>query len=131
MIPILGALAPLLGTVIDRVIPDKAEAEKVKMEIQAQAATAEVELQKAQIELAKEDAKTGMGGYRWAAGWLCVISLGYAWVLRDLLVWFLLVIGSDVPPPPTFNSELQYSMLMGMLGLAGVRSYDLMKGSRK
>jgi hypothetical protein len=131
MLPLVGVLAPLLGTVIDRIIPDKAEAEKIKMEIQAQAATAEVELQKAQIELAKEDAKTGFGGYRWAAGWLCVISLGYAWIIRDLIAWGLLLAGSEAPPPPVFDSALQYSMLMGMLGLAGVRSHDLLKGSRK
>lgn len=130
MAPLLGILAPLLGTIIDRVIPDKAEAEKVKMEIAAQTATAEVELQKAQIELAKEDAKTGKWGYRWATGWLCVLSLGYAWVIRDLLVWGLLIAGSDVPPPPDLDPALQYSMLMGMLGLAGVRSHDLLKGTR-
>lgn len=131
MLPLLGVLAPLLGTVIDRVIPDKAEAEKIKMEIQAQTASAEVELQKAQIELAKEDAKTGFGGYRWAAGWLCVVSLAYAWILRDLLVWALLITSPEIPPPPQLDSGLQYTMLMGMLGLAGVRSHDLMKGTRK
>ena len=130
-LPIIGALAPVLGTVIDRLIPDKAEAAKVKMEIEAQTARVEADIQKAFLDLAKEDSKAGMGGFRWGAGWLCVISLGYAWIVRDMILWGIAIAGMDVVPPPELPGEAQYSMLVGMLGLAGVRSYDLMKGSRK
>ena len=127
----LGFLAPILGTVIDRIVPDKAEAEKVKLEIAAQTAQAEMELEKSRLELAKEDAKTGKGGYRWAAGWLCVIALGYSWILRDLLVWIIAIASPETPPPPVMDTSLQYSMLTGMLGLSAVRAHDLVKGSRK
>ena len=130
-LPIIGALAPVLGTVIDRLIPDKAEAAKVKMEIEAQTARVEADIQQSILVLAKEDAKAGKGGYRWGAGWLCVISLGYAWIIRDMILWGIAIAGLDVAPPPALPGEAQYSMLVGMLGLAGVRSYDLMKGSRK
>ena len=130
-LPIIGALAPVLGTVIDRLIPDKAEAAKVKMEIEAQTARVEADIQQSILDLAKEDAKAGKGGYRWAAGGLCVISLGYAWIMRDMILWGIASAGLDVAPPPALPGEAQYSMLVGMLGLAGVRSYDLMKGSRK
>ena len=130
-LPIIGALAPVLGTVIDRLIPDKAEAAKVKMEIEAQTARVEADIQQSLLALAKEDAKAGKGGYRWGAGWLCVISLGYAWIIRDMILWGIAIAGLDVAPPPALPGEAQYSMLVGMLGLAGVRSYDLMKGSRK
>ena len=130
-LPIIGALAPVLGTVIDRLIPDKAEAAKVKMEIEAQTARVEADIQQSLLDLAKEDAKAGKGGYRWGAGWLCVISLGYAWIIRDMFLWGIAIAGLDVAPPPALPGEAQYSMLVGMLGLAGVRSYDLMKGSRK
>ena len=130
-LPIIGALAPVLGTVIDRLIPDKAEAAKVKMEIEAHTARVEADIQKSILDLAKEDAKAGKGGYRWGAGWLCVISLGYAWIVRDMILWGIAIAGMDVVPPPELPGEAQYSMLVGMLGLAGVRSYDLMKGSRK
>ena len=130
-LPIIGALAPVLGPVIDRLIPDKAEAAKVKMEIEAQTARVEADIQQSILDLAKEDAKAGKGGYRWGAGWLCVISLGYAWIIRDIILWGIAIAGLDVAPPPALPGEAQYSMLVGMLGLAGVRSYDLMKGSRK
>jgi len=131
MAPLLGVLAPLFGTVIDRLIPDTAEAEKVKLEIAAKVQTAEIELAKAQMELAKEDAKSGKGGFRDWAGKLCIFSLGYAWLVSPLLQWIIALTGADVTPPPDIDPSAQYAMLTGMLGLAGVRSYDLMKGSRK
>ena len=131
MIPLLGAIAPLATTLIDRLIPDKAEAEKVKLEIAADIQKAEIELAKSQMELAKEDAKSGKGGFRDWAGKLCILSLGYAWIVEPLLTWVLALISPDIVPPPSIDPSAQYAMLSGMLGLAGVRSYDLAKGSRK
>lgn len=131
MLPLLGALAPLLGTVVDRLVPDTAEAEKVKLEIAADIQKAEIELAKSQMELAKEDAKSGKGGFRDWAGKLCILALGYAWLVSPLLNWVIAIAGLEVPLPPSVDTAEQYAMLSGMLGLAGVRSYDLMKGSRK
>jgi len=48
-----------------------------------------------------------------------------------MIMWAIAVGGLEVVPPPALPGEAQYTMLLGMLGLAGVRSYDLMKGSRK
>lgn len=132
MIPVIAALTPLLGTVVERLIPDKAEAEKVKGEIALQAATVEADIQKSILELAKEDAKTGKGGFRWGAGWLCILALGWTWIVHPVLTWVLAIVAPEITPPPNIvGAEMAYSMLIGMLGLAGVRSYDLMKGSRK
>ena len=60
----IAALLPIFSTVIDRLIPDSAEAARVKAQIESQVATAEIELAKAQIDLSKEDAKSGKGGFR-------------------------------------------------------------------
>ena len=130
MLPLANLLMPLLGTVIDRVIPDRAEAERVKSDLSLRAVELETEARRAQLDLAKEDAKSGIGGFRWGAGWLCVISLAYAWVLRDLLTWSLVLAGSEAPPLPPLDAGAQYVMLCGMLGLSGVRAFDLAKGTR-
>ena len=37
MLPILSAVLPLLGSVLDRVIPDRAAAEKAKLEMSGKA----------------------------------------------------------------------------------------------
>ncbi|MDG4721138.1 3TM-type holin [Thalassospira aquimaris] len=131
MLPALGLLAPLASTLIDRLIPDKAEAEKAKAEIAAEVQKAEIDLAKSQMELAKEDAKTGRGGFRDWAGKLCIIALAYAWIVQPLLTWVIKIAAPDIELPPSIDSSEQYAMLTGMLGLAGVRSFDLVKGSRK
>jgi hypothetical protein len=132
MIPaLIGPLASLVGTVVDRLIPDKAEAEKVKLELAAEVQKAEIELAKSQMELAKEDAKSGKGGFRDWSGKLCILSLGYAWLVHPLLSWVVAITGVDVTLPPQVDVSAQYVMLTGMLGLAGSRSYDLAKGTRK
>lgn len=131
MIPLIGALLPVLGNVVDRLVPDKAEAEKVKLEIAADIQKAEIELSKSQMELAKEDAKSGKGGFRDWAGKLCIFALGYAWLVEPLLGWIIAATGYNITPPPSIDPSAQYAMLSGMLGLAGVRSYDLSKGTRK
>lgn len=131
MVPLIGALVPLLGTVVDRLVPDTAEAEKVKAQISLQAATVEADLQRQVLELAKEDAKTGKGGFRWGAGWLCIAALGWSWVVQPVLSWVLVIFFPNITPPPLVPTEAAFTMLIGMLGLAGVRSYDLSKGSRK
>lgn len=131
MLGLIAAALPLLETVIDRAVPDTAEREQVKAQIAAQAAEADNKLRLAQIDLAKEDAKSGKGGFRWGAGWLCVASLAYAWIIRDLLLWLLAIFAPEVTPPPDLPSEAQYAMLTGMLGLGGIRSFDLSKGTRR
>jgi len=128
---LLGAIGPIVNTLIDRLVPDTAEAEKVKLEIAAQVQTAEIELAKAQMDIAKEDAKSGKGGFRDWAGKLCILSLGYAWLVYPLLNWVIAISGVVIEPPPNVDPSAQYAMLTGMLGLAGVRSHDLMKGTRQ
>lgn len=125
----IAALLPIFSTVIDRLIPDSAEAARVKAQIESQVATAEIELAKAQIDLSKEDAKSGKGGFRWGAGWLCIVSLSYAWLIWPLLSWAAVGLGAE--PPPQIDASAQYAMLTGMLGLAGVRSFDLKSKTRE
>lgn len=125
MLPLIAALLPLATSVIDRVIPDKTLAAKVKAQLETTLVSNQHELQKSVLELAKEDAKAGKWGYRNAAGWLCVVSLAYSWIIRDLMAWVM------ENPPPTVSTDMQYTMLVGMLGLAGVRAHDLLKGTRK
>ena len=131
MLPLLGALLPLIGTVIDRVVPDKNAAAQIKAEIAKEEANLEGQLQLAQANLMIEDSKSGVGGFRWAAGMLTVASLTYSWLLYPIGTWALVAFNIDIIPPPEIDASQQWVMLSAMLGLAGTRSYDLAKGTRK
>ena len=127
--PLIAAALPLFGKVIDRAIPDKAEAEKIKSTIALQSAELETDIIMSQLDLAKQDAKSGKGGFRDLAGRVTAVSVFYAWFAQPLLGWVCPFLG--ITPPPPIDPSVQVSMLGGMLGLSGIRSYDLREGTRR
>jgi len=132
MLPMLIPLiAPIIKALVER-IPDPAAREKAEQEANARILDAFLQSNIAQIEVnrAEASASTGRGGWRWGMGWVCVASLAYAWVARDLLVWALRLADPALPPPPAIDVTEQYAIVTGMLGLAGVRAFDLKQKSR-
>ena len=127
---LIPAIAPIIQSLVER-IPDPAARQKAEADANRQMLDAFVQSNLAQIEVNKAEAGSGAGGWRWGAGWLCVLSLGYAWLGRPLLLWLQVLLLPASPALPDIPVELQYTMLTGMLGLAGIRAYDLKAGTRK
>jgi hypothetical protein len=44
-----------------------------------------------------------------------------------LLVWALAVSSLDIKPPPLVDANALYPIITGMLGIAGMRSFDKLK----
>lgn len=131
------ALLPLLGEVLDRVLPDPAQADQVKLQMlkmaqesDIKALEASTELAKGQIEVNKVEAATDSfrGGWRPATGWICAIGLFYQFLLQPILPWLVALGGTVVPPLPPIDSEALYGLLMGLLGLGGLRTLERVKG---
>ncbi len=61
---------------------------------------------------------------RWrpAAGWLGVIGLAYSVLAYPLLTWASVNFGWNTPPP--LDTSVLVTLLMGMLGLGGMRTYE-------
>lgn len=131
------ALLPLLGEVLDRVLPDPAQADQVKLQMlkmaqesDIKALEASTELAKGQIEVNKVEAATDSfrGGWRPATGWICAMGLFYQFLLQPILPWLVALGGHVVPPLPPIDSEALYGLLMGLLGLGGLRTFERVKG---
>lgn len=131
----------ILGPVfklIDKVVPDVNERERQKSEIIKMQMAGELEYLKADVSLAlgqmeinKEEAKDPSlfkSGWRPAVGWLCVAGFGYTAVARPLLPWILTAIGHPMPPLPAMDTSELMTILMGMLGLGGMRTAERIKG---
>ena len=140
MLPIIGALIPILDKVLDKVIPNVAEREKVKMELQLKLAEQEGKLMEAlvqsdvaQAEINKIEAESASpfkSGWRPAIAWCC--ACGFAWnIILPLVSWFLKFFLKEVPEIPTIGGEMLTSMTFGMLGLGALRSYDKKQGVTK
>jgi len=126
--PISAALE--LGTsVINKIWPDpvKQAEEQRKLQELAQKGeleqlNAEVKLLVAQIELNKVEAahkSIFVAGWRPFIGWVCGLGLLYNVILAPFLDIWLTV--------PEIKSDLLYPVLLGMLGLGGMRSFEKVK----
>jgi len=66
-----------------------------------------------------------VAGWRPAAGWVCVAALTYQFLARPIIM-----IVAPGTPAPELNDML-FELLFGMLGLAGLRSFEKLKGLTK
>lgn len=90
-----------------------------RAELTAKLQEAEVELAKGQLEVNKEEAKSTnwfIAGWRPAVGWLCTIGLGYNTIVAPAFGL------------PQGDFEVLMSLLFGMLGLGGLRTFEKMRG---
>jgi hypothetical protein len=129
----LQAILPLIGTVLDRVIPDKNGAQKAKQEIEAELIKNATQLNLAQAETNKVEAahrSVWVAGWRPCLGW--VAALGFAWVflLQPIAQWLTALTGNPIPLPD-FQTEALLELTFAMLGLAGLRTYEKQKGLTK
>jgi hypothetical protein len=126
----MGLLDTLIGpvtSIIDKIVPDKDQAAKLAHEIATMSEKMANEQVLAQLEVNKAEAASGSlfkGGWRPAIGWICGIALLWSFILQPFLVFFLLVFGVDLPPLPEVGTADLMPILLGMLGLGGLRSYE-------
>lgn len=81
----------------------------------------------AQTEVNKEEAKSSsifIAGWRPAIGWIGAIALLYQFILYPLLLWLPVK-----EPPKPLDYTMLFTLITGMLGIAGLRSFDKLKGT--
>jgi hypothetical protein len=130
MIPVVTALLPALGTLIDRLIPDRAAAEKAKAEMEQQLVTAANQAAMAQVEVNKIEAghsSVFVAGWRPSIGWVCAAGLAWAFVLAPIASWALVVLGIRAELPAIQFDHL-FELVLAMLGIGGLRTFEKMRG---
>lgn len=133
---ILPALIEIAGKIFDRVIPDKAAAEKAKTEFAAVAQEQDFSLLLAQIEVNKQEAASSnwfVAGWRPFVGWTCGVALAYTYVLLPLMQFFVYSFAAQetirqFSRLPKLDLTDLLPILLGMLGLAGYRTIEKIRG---
>jgi len=64
-----------------------------------------------------------VAGWRPFIGWICGIALVYNFVIRDLFIWVV----KPESIPPALQMEHLMTVLLGMLGLGGLRTFEKIK----
>ena len=120
--PITAGL-DLAGTVINKLWPDKSEAERAQL-------AAAVSIVQGQLEINKAEAASPSmltSGWRPAIGWVCAAALACQYIGRPMLQWGGIVFGHPLPELPGIDDNL-WQLMLGMLGLGGLRSFEKVKG---
>lgn len=136
--PISAAL-DIGGKLIDRLWADPTEAAKAKMALlqmqqtgELARLTADTDLMKAQAAVNEAEAGTGslfIAGWRPAVGWCCAAGVGTQF-LGPLLTWGSTLAGHPVQFP-TMDTGTLMPLLLGMLGIGGMRTYEKVTGAAK
>lgn len=126
-------IGPVTG-LLDKFIEDKDQKAKLAHEIATMAERHAQERALAQIEVNKTEAASRnpfVAGWRPFIGWTCGIALAWHFVLAPFLMFVAAWVGFDVPRLPVFDMDNLMTVLLGMLGLGGLRSFEKVKGISK
>lgn len=133
MLPIITALVPILGQVIDRVIPDKAESERARLEMEAKLLDAANQANLAQMEVNKVEAANSsifVAGWRPAIGWVGASALAWQYAVGPVVVWASPALGIAVPPIQPMDAGM-WELVAAMLGIGGMRTWEKSRGLTK
>ena len=123
-----------ISTLLDKFIPDATERQKLAHEIATMAEKNVHEISMAQIEVNKTEAASNSifkGGWRPFIGWVCGVAFAYHFVLQPFLIFVLTTLGQPVPYLPEFDMASLMTVLGGLLGLGGLRTFEKYKGITK
>jgi hypothetical protein len=126
-------IGPVTG-ILDKFIEDKDQKAALAHEIATMSERHAQELAKGQLEINKAEAASGSvfkGGWRPFIGWVCGIAFAYHFVLQPLIVFGVTAAGVEIPELPSFDMGSLMTVMMGMLGLGGLRSYEKKQGLTK
>jgi hypothetical protein len=130
----LGQLIGPVTGLLDKFIEDKDAKNAMAHEIATMAEKAAHEAAMAQVAVNQQEAKHKslfVAGWRPSVGWICSIAMGYHFVLQPVIVFGLTAAGATVPDLPEFDMDSLMTVLLGMLGLGGLRTYEKQKGLTK
>lgn len=114
-----------VGDILDKFVADKDLKLKLSHELEKEI----VSLNRAQIELNKVEAaheNVFVSGWRPFIGWACGIALVYHFLIEPIIQYILIINGSDFATPEFDFSQLS-TIVMAMLGMSGLRTYEKTK----
>ena len=136
---ILGGLD--IDGILSRFFPSKEKAQEFRAEMERELLKQEHEITKAaiavqaaQIEVNKTEAAHAslfVAGWRPFIGWVCGGACAWQFVGHPLVTYainlYAVSSGVVLPPLPQLDAEQLYPVLMGMLGLGGMRTFEKLK----
>ena len=123
---IIDGIISTIGTVLDRVIPDKNKRAEAQEALEAASASQDFQLLIEQIKVNAIEAQSDnffKSGWRPSVGWICSIAFGLHFVVFPILNWFIMLCG-QLPILVPFQMDTLLTVLLGLLGLGTMRTIE-------
>jgi hypothetical protein len=133
-------LLPALSKLLDKIIPDPAAREQAKLELLRFERANDLEelrlilsADQSQNDINKTEAAHGdlfVAGWRPFIGWVCGVAFAYHFIIQPVVAFILMNTGNDTKLPE-FDINALFTVLMGMLGLGGLRTFEKIRNVSK
>jgi hypothetical protein len=130
---IQALIGPVTG-LLDKFIEDKDQKAKLAHQVATMAQTHAQELAKGQLEINKAEAQHRsifVAGWRPFLGWCLSFAMAWHFVLAPMTLFICSAFEIYVPDLPVFDMDSLMTVLLGMLGLGGLRTVEKVKGLTK
>lgn len=127
---IQALIGPVTG-LLDKFIEDKDQKNQIAHQIATLAEKQAHEQVMGQLEVNRSEAthrSVFVAGWRPFIGWVCGVALAYHFVFAPLILFGAAFSGAEIPELPTFDMDSLMTVLLGMLGLGGLRTFEKSKG---
>ena len=130
----IEAASTFLSGLMKRVFPEKMSEEvaaKMQQELTLALLNGELQPMLAQLQVDAKEAEHDsifVAGWRPFIGWVCVSALAYQFIAQPFLAFILAAFQVNLGPLPSLDYGSLSTVLMGMLGLGAMRSYEKIKG---
>jgi hypothetical protein len=131
---LVNTLVGPVSNILDKFVEDKDQKAKLAHEIATMSDRHAQEIALAQISVNAAEAASGSlfkGGWRPCVGWVCAIAFFYHFVGQPLIIFIVALAGAEIPDLPEFDMGTLLTVLGGMLGIGGLRTYEKQKGVTK
>lgn len=129
----LSAALDIGGKLIDRLWPDQNQRDAAKLELLKMQQSGDLALITSQLEVNKEEAKSAsvfVSGWRPFIGWVCGMACAWNWIGLPAIKACLIIAGHTIDMHPADITEM-LPVLMGMLGLGGLRTIERLNGKAR
>ena len=126
----ITALLSIGNTIIQKIFPDPAQAAQAQLALLKMQQDGELAAISGQMDINKVEAGSSsvfVAGWRPFCGWVCGLGLAYVSILEPILRLTATLVGYQ-GEFPVIDTTLTMQVLLGMLGMGGLRTLDKIKG---
>lgn len=125
-LPLVGPVFDLAKTLVERLIPDKKAQSEALQKLEEMQQNGDLAVIANQVEINKIEAANAnlfVSGWRPFIGWVCGSALAFQLFVGPVAAWVAELLGKSAKPP-VMETELLTTLLVGMLGLGGMRTVE-------